>query len=83
MRCGHQNSNVFLTVSNVIMTDVVQEEPSHPSKQRPVNSSQGTTEKRPLCLSIMWNRRIRVVDESEHNDPVKSVVNASVAAEDI
>jgi hypothetical protein len=34
---GQSNLNLFLTMSDVIMTDVVEEESSHPSKQRPVN----------------------------------------------
>src|SRR5258707_14766422 len=58
-----------LTMGDMFMTDVVEEESSHPSKQRPFNGSECTTDNRPLRLSIMWYSRIGEVKISEHADP--------------
>jgi hypothetical protein len=60
----------FLTVGNMVVADVVEEEATHPSEKRPVNGSSGATEERPLSLAVMGDGGVGVVQESEHNDPV-------------
>lgn len=49
---------------------VVEEEASHPSHEWAVNGSRGTAEEGPGILSEVRHRRVGVVEESEHNNPV-------------
>jgi len=48
-------------VSNVVMRHVVEEEASGPSKKGPINSGDGTSEERPLLITVVGNRGIGVM----------------------
>lgn len=66
----------FLTVGNMVVADVVEEEATEISEKRPVNGSSGATEERPLSLAVVGNRGVGVVQESEHDDPVVDKLRA-------
>lgn len=51
-------------------TDVVKEEPTHPAEQRAVNSGSSTAQEGPGILPEVRHRGIRMMEVSEHNDPV-------------
>jgi len=57
-------------VSNVVMRNVVKEEASSPSKKGAIHSGDGTTKERPLLVTVMGDRGIRVMEIRQHDDPV-------------
>lgn len=57
-------------VSNVVMRHIVEEEASSPSKKGPINSRDGTSEERPLLVTVVCNSGIGVMEISQHDDPV-------------
>lgn len=48
-------------VSDVVVRDVVQEEPSSPAEERSVNSGNGATNKGPGVFAEVGHRRVGVV----------------------
>lgn len=57
-------------VSDMVMRDVVQEESSEWTKQRSINRRNCATEECPGILSEVGHRRIRMMQECEHDDPM-------------
>jgi len=57
-------------MSDVVMRNVVKEETSSPSKKGTIHSRDGTTEERPLLVTVMGDRGVRVMEVSQHDDPV-------------
>lgn len=57
-------------MGNVVMADVVEEEPAHPSEKRPVDGSSSATKEGPFTLPVMGDGGVGVMQEGEHNDPV-------------
>jgi len=57
-------------VSDVVVRDVVKEETTCPSQKWPVDSRDSATKKRPLLVSVVSNGGVRVVEVSQHDDPV-------------
>ena len=54
----------------MVMRDIVEEETTGPAEKRPVDSGAGTADKAPLCLTVVLDARVRVVEVREHNDSV-------------
>lgn len=50
-----------LTVSNMVVTDIVEEEPSHPAKERTINRSSRATKERPFLLPVVRDCRVGVM----------------------
>lgn len=48
----------------------MEEKAAHPSHKWTINSGSGTTEESPSILAEMRHRRIGMVQEGEHDDPV-------------
>lgn len=52
------------------MGHVVEEEASSPSEKGPINSGDGTSEERPLLVTVVGDSGIGVMEISQHDDPV-------------
>lgn len=52
------------------VSDVVQEEATHPPKARPINSCRGATLEAPLSITVVGQDRVGVVEVSDHDEPV-------------
>jgi len=57
-------------VGYMIMCDIMQEKPTNPAKERPVNRSESTSSERPLVPAVVGNCRVRMLEVREGDDPV-------------
>ena len=55
-------------VNDVIVRNVMQEEPSLPSEEVAVHRTSRATLERPLFLTEVWELRIGVVEICDHNE---------------
>ena len=54
----------------MIVANVMEEEAAHPSKKGAVDCSSSTAKEGPLALPVVRNRRVRVMQERKHDNPV-------------
>jgi hypothetical protein len=54
----------------MVMGDIVEEEPTRPSQQRPVDGRDSATEERPLPVAEVRNSGVGVVEVGQHDNPV-------------
>lgn len=54
----------------MVMGDVVEEETTRPSQQRPVDGRDSATEERPLPVTEVRNSGIGVMEVGQHDNPV-------------
>lgn len=59
-----------LTMRDMIVADVVEEEPSHPPKKGPIDSGNCASKEGPFSLPIMGNSGVWMMKEGEHDNPV-------------
>ena len=57
-------------MSDMIVANIMEEEAAHPSKKGAVDCSSSTAKEGPLALPVVGDRRVRVMQEREHDDPV-------------
>lgn len=55
---------------DVVVADVMEEEPSHPPKKRSVDGTNCASEEGPFSLPIMRNGGIGMMEEGEHHNPM-------------
>ena len=57
-------------MDDVVVGDVVQEKAAHPAEEVTVHSRGGASLEIPLRLAIVRQRRVRVVEVRDHDEPV-------------
>lgn len=54
-------------MSYMVMADVMEEEPPHPTKKRSIDSCCGPTKEGPRALAVVRDSRVRMMEECEEN----------------
>jgi hypothetical protein len=52
------------------MRHVMEEESTHPTEKRSINSRYGATQERPFLISIVRDSWVRMLEIRDHDDPV-------------
>jgi hypothetical protein len=58
------------TVRDVVVANVVEEEPAHPAKKGPVDGCGSSAKERPFSFPVVRDGGVRVVQECEHDNPI-------------